>query len=373
MLIHRISEKMPSEGMLAILQQLEESSAVDQTPQYVVLLLAKVALNTLVLSFWLRSITKSLLGLCSISMYLVDLLLVGCISWAWWFRQDLSAHVFLCFALSHSSAIYSFLPLPLLVAGAIDYTVRRHQEAAGQRSEGIGTGQCGAVLMLWVLACSYSYCYTNTEVLMVEYEEGSKALVCPVQASTVVSLFCLNLSFVVCFILLLYYHGLPRWVGQASNISRHWAPGNDLARSGKLEAIEAGPEVAAVEVNQQDRPPLLVSLTLCFALNWAPYILMSVVCDSLGFAVPAYATVNLLWTACANSLLVGVVLWYGDAENTPPYLSPDDICEWSVYWRLSKGDGVTKAIETPNTKVTAPETDVKLMCLDSADVEILEV
>uniref|UniRef100_A0A4W4GX99 Si:dkeyp-100a1.6 n=1 Tax=Electrophorus electricus TaxID=8005 RepID=A0A4W4GX99_ELEEL len=281
---------------------------------YFFLLLSKVALNTLVLSFWLRSITKSMLGIYSISMYVVDLLLVCSISWAWWFRENLGTHVSVCFTLSHGSAVYSVLPLPVLAAGAIDYAARRHPEAS-QCSVARAAGHCGVVLMLWVLACSYSYCYTDTELLMVDYKEGAKALVCPVQASIVVSFFSLNLSLAVGFILL------------------------NQALSAKLETLEVGPikeaPVAAVKVDQQ--PPLFVSLTLCFALNWTPYLLMSMACDTLGFTVPAYATVNLLWSACANSLLEGMVIWYSSTDNTPPYKSSDDICEWSIYWLLSKG------------------------------------
>uniref|UniRef100_A0A4W4GXA2 Si:dkeyp-100a1.6 n=1 Tax=Electrophorus electricus TaxID=8005 RepID=A0A4W4GXA2_ELEEL len=278
---------------------------------YFFLLLSKVALNTLVLSFWLRSITKSMLGIYSISMYVVDLLLVCSISWAWWFRENLGTHVSVCFTLSHGSAVYSVLPLPVLAAGAIDYAARRHPEAS-QCSVARAAGHCGVVLMLWVLACSYSYCYTDTELLMVDYKEGAKALVCPVQASIVVSFFSLNLSLAVGFILLLYYRGLPHWVDQASKLSsqRAWilVPRSNQALSAKLETLEVGPikeaPVAAVKVDQQ--PPLFVSLTLCFALNWTPYLLMSMACDTLGFTVPAYATVNLLWSACANSLLEGM-------------------------------------------------------------------
>ncbi|XP_026876957.2 probable G-protein coupled receptor 160 [Electrophorus electricus] len=370
MLVPHFSETAPSEGMLAILQQEDSSECVvDQTPQYFFLLLSKVALNTLVLSFWLRSITKSMLGIYSISMYVVDLLLVCSISWAWWFRENLGTHVSVCFTLSHGSAVYSVLPLPVLAAGAIDYAARRHPEAS-QCSVARAAGHCGVVLMLWVLACSYSYCYTDTELLMVDYKEGAKALVCPVQASIVVSFFSLNLSLAVGFILLLYYRGLPHWVDQASKLSsqRAWilVPRSNQALSAKLETLEVGPikeaPVAAVKVDQQ--PPLFVSLTLCFALNWTPYLLMSMACDTLGFTVPAYATVNLLWSACANSLLEGMVIWYSSTDNTPPYKSSDDICEWSIYWLLSKGYRWQMASETPHDKLSSPET---------ADMAILEM
>ncbi|XP_060738298.1 probable G-protein coupled receptor 160 [Tachysurus vachellii] len=331
----------PLGSMMAVLQENMENCTTDTTLQYVLLLLSKVALNTLVLSFWLRSIPKTLLGVYSISIYLVDLLLICSISWAWWFYQDLRIHEVVCFSLSHSSIVYSLLPLPVLVAGALDYVIQHHV-GFGKKSLGRTVVHCAVVALMWMLACFYSYSYTEPELLTIQYKEEGTALVCSVQGSLVVSHFCLNVFIIVGFVLLLHWRKLPRWVLRANQLSERRTGTlsmSDLAFSKKLEKLESGAFEEAYMEKQQDRPPITISLVLCFALNWTPYLLMNLVCDLLGFAVPAYASVNLLFTACANSLLMGVAFWYRSKKYGPFCTMPDDICAWSFFWYLSKENG----------------------------------
>lgn len=328
-------------SMMAVLQEEDENCTHDTTLQYLLLILSKVALNTLVLSFWLRSIPKTFLGICSISIYLADLLLICSIFWAWMFLQSHGTHEVVCFSLSHSSTVYSLLPLPVLLTGALDCLVNQHA-GFGQRSLKRTAVHCVVVLLMWTLACLYSSWYTNTEVLSIQYKEEVRALVCSVRGSTAVSQFSLYLLVVVGVVLLFHCRKLPRWVRLANRMAKQ-QPGSlsisDLAFSKNLEQLESG-AVAETHVDkQQDRPPLAISLVLCFALNWTPYLLMSVVCDFLGFAVPSYASVNLLWTACANSLLVGVAFWYRSNKHGPFCTLPDDICPWSFYWYLSMENG----------------------------------
>ncbi|MCJ8735228.1 hypothetical protein PDJAM_G00244480 [Pangasius djambal] len=325
--------------MMAVLQEENEYCTHDTTLQYLLLLLSKVALNTLVLSFWLRSIPKTLLGVCGISIYLADLLLICFISWAWLFQQNRGTHEVVCFSLSHSSTVYSLLPLPVLLAGALDCVI--HQDV-GQKSLGRTAVHCVVVLLIWTLACFYSSCYTNTELLTIHYKEGVETLVCSVQGSVAVSRFSLNLFIIVGFVLLFHCRKLPRWVRLANKLTkqRTGSPSmSDLAFSRNLEKLESGAIEETHIDNQQDRPPLIISLVLCFALNWTPYLLMCVACDLLGFVVPAYASVNLLWTACANSLLVGVAFFYRSNKHGPLCTLPDDICPWSFYWYLSMENG----------------------------------
>lgn len=324
-----------------MLQEENENCTHDETLQYVLLLLSKVALNTLVLSFWLKSIPKTLLGVFSISIYLADLLLICSISWAWCFQQNHGTHEVMCFSLSHSSTVYSLLPLPILLAGALDCVLHQHM-GFGQKSLGRTAVHCVVVLLLWTLACFYSSRYTNTELQTIQYKDGVKVLVCSVQGSVTVSRFSLSLFIIVGFTLLLHCRKLPRWVRLANKLDKqktHSLSMSDLAFSRDLEKLESGAVGKMHLDNQQDRPSLINSLVLCFALNWTPYLLMGVACDLLGYVVPAYASVNLLWTACANSLLVGVAFWYRSKKHGPFCTLPDDICTWSFYWYLSKENG----------------------------------
>lgn len=328
-------------SMMAVLQEEDENCTQDATPQYLLLLLSKVALNTLVLSFWLKSIPKTLLGVCSISIYLADLLLICSISWAWLFLQKHGTHEVVCFSLSHSSTVYSLLPVPVLLAGALDCLINQHV-GFGQRSLCRTAVHSVVVLLMWMLACFYSSCHTNTELLTIQYKEGVRALVCPVQGAEAVSQFSLYLFIIVGFIILLECRKLPHWVRLANRMAKQQTDSvaiSDLAFSRSLEKLESGSVVETHMDKQHDRPSLAMSLILCFALNWTPYLLMSVVCDLLGFVVPAYASVNLLWTACTNSLLVGVAFWYRSKKHGPFCTLPDDICPWSFYWYLSMENG----------------------------------
>jgi len=87
---------------------------------------------------------------------------------------------------------------------------------------------------------------------------------------------------------------------------------------------------------QESSPRLFVSLTLGFAVNWVPYLLMCLTCYLVGFMVPSYASVNLLWMACANSALVGIAFWFRSDRIGPYSKLPDDTCIWNSYWHLSK-------------------------------------
>ncbi|XP_066500740.1 probable G-protein coupled receptor 160 [Hoplias malabaricus] len=326
--------------MMAVLEEMEDNGSCthDETVQYLFLLLSKMALNTLVLSFWLRSVTQSFLGILSISVYIADLLLIFTIAWIWCFKEN--THMFMCLSLSHASTVYSMLPLPVLLVGMLDYAAHRHTED-NRDSTGRTAGRCVTVLLIWTLACFYSYWYNDSKLLVIQYKEGVEALVCPVQDSVVVSYFSLNLAVVASAVLLLYCRGVPRWVSLANKLSRKrsfpYVPKSDLKFSKKPQKLKDWTvEELHRDHHVQGLPPLFVSLTLCFVLNWTPYLLMSIICDLLGFAAPAYATVNLLWTACANSLLAGLTFWYRCDELGLSYKLPDDICAWSFYWHLSK-------------------------------------
>ncbi len=116
-----LTQHTSSAIMMAIVwsRGVNENFPHDETLQYLLILFSKVALNTFVLSFWRHSILKSLLGLCSISMYVADVLLVSAVTGAWLFKEHLPTSTSMCFILAHGSAVYALLPLPILVAGRL--------------------------------------------------------------------------------------------------------------------------------------------------------------------------------------------------------------------------------------------------------------
>lgn len=83
---------------------------------------------------------------------------------------------------------------------------------------------------------------------------------------------------------------------------------------------------------------LYVSLTFGFSKTCASYLVMCIACELLGLVVPAYIGVSLLRFERANSLLVGLVFWLKSDWLGPYSDLPDEICQWQVYWHLSRGD-----------------------------------
>ncbi|XP_051509778.1 probable G-protein coupled receptor 160 isoform X2 [Myxocyprinus asiaticus] len=288
----------------------------------------------------MRSICKSLLGLCSISMYGADVLLVGAVSCAWFFREYLPTSTSMCFILAHSSAIYALLPLPILIAGAFDYATYPHlvNEHSSQRRT---VSYCITVAFMWASVCVYSYYHTDTQPAEIYKDENLNVLVCPVHGSSVVLNFSTKVSIAVCLTLLLYSKKLIGCTRRANEMAEQ----RNSAYCANSEKHQYLPDSLVEEGGnweiQESSPPLFASLTLGFAVNWMPYLFMCVVCDLMGFLVPAYASVNLLWMACANSLLVGIAFWFKSDKTGPFSKFPDDFCLWSIYWHLSKGTSPT--------------------------------
>ncbi len=313
-----------------------ENFPQDEILQYLLIVCSKVALNTFVLSIWRHSILKSLLGLCSVSMYVADVLLVSAVIGAWLFKEHIPTSTSMCFILAHGSAVYALLPLPILVAGALDYASYPHLDVSSS-SRRRAVCYCTVVVLLWAFACFYTYNYTDTQPMEI-YKDNARVLVCRVHGSTIVFQFSMQISIAVGLILLFYFKTTIDWIRRVNKLA--FDPEKDQHFPYNQDG-EGG-----ISETQESSPPLFVSLTLGFALNWIPYLLVCLLCAFLGFVVPAYASVNLLWMACANSVLVGIAFWFRGARIGPLRQFPDDTCMWNIYWHLSKG--------------TTPTVDAKL-------------
>lgn len=320
--------------MMAVIlsKGINENLPHDETLQYLIILCTKVALNTFVLSFWRHSILKSLLGLCSVSIYMADVLLVCAVSSAWLFKEHLPTSTSMCFILAHGSAVYALLPLLILIAGAFDYASYPNLDIT-RSSRNRLVSYCITVVLMWASAFVFTYYYTDTQPIKI-YKDKLSVLVCPVHGSNVVFQFCMQISIAVGLILLLHFKKLIGWISRANKLAELtntvFVPESDqdftynnFGEYGKSEI-------------QESSPPLFVSLTLGFAMNWVPYLLMCLTCALVGFAVPSYASVNLLWVACANSALVGIAFWFRSGRIGPYSKLPDDACFWNTYWHLSK-------------------------------------
>lgn len=324
--------------MMAIIwpKGINEKLPHDETLQYLLILCTKVVLNTFVLSLWRHSILKSLLGICSVSMYAADVLLVCAVFGAWLFKEHVPTSTSMCFILAHGSTVYALLPLPILIAGAFDYASYPNLDITCSSWSRVGS-YCIMVVLMWASAIVYTYHYTDTQPTEV-YKDKLRLLVCRVHGSTAVFQFNMQISIGVGLILLLYCKKLIGWLSRANKLAElrntAFVPDQDFPY---CQFGDCG----------NGSPPLFVSLTLGFAVNWTPYLLMCLTFAMVRFDVPAYASVNLLWMACANSVLVGIAFWFRSDRTGPYGKLPDDTCFWNIYWQLSKGISPTLDTELP--------------------------
>uniref|UniRef100_UPI003AB07FEF probable G-protein coupled receptor 160 n=1 Tax=Centroberyx gerrardi TaxID=166262 RepID=UPI003AB07FEF len=331
--------------MLGIIEHWDGKGSchADNTGQYLTLVLFKAGLDATVLFLCWRRLHTSFLSMCGLSIAVADVVMAWSMTTVWFLGPQQSP-VSVCFLLAHASATYVALPLPMVCLGLLDYI----SEDNNNNCIGNQSSFCKSLrnmvftLLVWVLAVVYSFGSVTTDLLEIEYSGGAKALVCEVQESTLVVYFVLGLFIAVISTLLPYWSRIPQWMKEASRLSDQREEPQENQKSDLLlnsimyTETESGEDSFLVETVQQ-QPPLFLSLTLGFASIWMPYLIISVACQLLGFGVPAYIIVNLLWLECTNSLLVGAVFWVKSNRLGPYSRLPDDVCLWRIYWHLSRG------------------------------------
>ncbi|XP_076019515.1 putative G-protein coupled receptor 160 [Genypterus blacodes] len=338
---HPSPQGPPAVKMLAIIEQWTETGChMDNTRQYLLLVLVKAGLDAAVLYLCLRKLYSSFISICSLSIFLADVLMAISLA-AVWFLGPRHTPVSLCFLLTTASAIYAAVPLPVLSFALLDYFL-------GDTCMGNKRSCCRALrnialtALVWTVAVIYASDSVKPELMEIYYSSGTKALVCEVQESTLIIDFVLGLFLIVFCTLLPYGCSIVQWMKEAERLSSQREEPQENQKSDLLFIATADPETKvgelplALRVNGE-RPWLWLSMVLCFSSVWLPYLVISVTCLVLGFGVPAYLSVNLLWFECTNSVLVGLMFWM-KSDRLGPYSNlPENVCPWNVYWHLSKG------------------------------------
>lgn len=286
-----------------------ENGHVDNTPQYLFIMLFKIGIDMLVLSNFTPTMYTSFMNVCSYSVFLADIAVFGALTVAWFL-----GNVSVCFILAHASFMYAALPLPVLVLGLLDYMFELCNSTC-HRAQRSGLQNSFLILVVWAIAGIRSFHSTNTKTMAIEHITGRHALLCQIQNSILISLFCVCLSIATCCVLLPFCSWLPMWLRKANSLSAQRDNFPRILRSdpyfSKTMFNDQGnyeENTLVVETGQQV-PPLYISLILCFIATWTPYIVIPFVFLIMGFEVPPYITVNMLWFECINSLFMGVVFW----------------------------------------------------------------
>ncbi|XP_047465735.1 probable G-protein coupled receptor 160 [Mugil cephalus] len=327
------SESDYSYKIFAIMEVWEKTHLchTDNKHKYFLLLLFKLGLDLAVFRLCSRKWYAYFLGMCSFSIILVDLALTVLMATVWFLGAG-GSFLSACFLLSNASVTYGALPLPMLALGLLDYTLQ-----GTCRTWCRALRNAAMTLLMWFVAVTYSLLSVTAELRELEYETGKKALVCETQQSKLITYFVVIVSTAVVFAFFPFLASVPRWIREADRLCKSREEkedkGSDLFFTGDSCKVTTSFE----EDYQEPRPPLWFSLTLGFATFWMPFLFVSVTCLALGFEVPAYISVNLLWLECANSLLVGGLFW-GQSKTQGPYNNlPENVCLWPVYWHLTNG------------------------------------
>lgn len=324
--------------MLAITEEWEvgEDYHTVNTDKYVLLTLLKLGLDMTTYVLCSRKSFVSLLSMCSLSIVLADWAMVLTLAVVWFLGPD-KTPVPLCSLLAIASTTYEALPLPMTFLGLQDYYLcdtRGHKHSISwKKPRGVLL-----TLLVWMAALIYSFCFVEAKTVEVDVTTKTMALACEVKESTVVTCFILITFTVVLCAALPYFSSIPQWLEEVDQLSKTREE-KDNQTSDFLVVSSKHTETKFSEEDQEkpNRPPLWLSLVLAFAVFWMPYLSTSAMCLLLGFGVPAYITINVLWLECTNSLLMGVVFW-ANSDLQGPYCNlPENVCLWRVHWYLSRG------------------------------------
>uniref|UniRef100_A0A665UT07 G-protein coupled receptors family 1 profile domain-containing protein n=1 Tax=Echeneis naucrates TaxID=173247 RepID=A0A665UT07_ECHNA len=286
-----------------------------------------MGLDMMIFPLCYRKLQNSFLSMCSVSIILADMLLAFCMA-AVWFLGTERFPMSPCFLLAHASGALKVLQLPFLCLGLLDYCLE-------DTSFGKRTGFCKSLrnmfltILIWVLAVVYSVFSVKGELIQLDYMTGSKTAMCIVEELTVIPYFQLVLLTTVIFSMLPFWSSIPKWVKEAERLSE--LREKQETKRGDLLISKSFLETECLEDITWARPPLWFSLTLAFAVTWMPYLAVSVACLVLGFTVPTYISVNLLWLESTNSLLMGLVFWVKSKSLGPHSHLPENVCSWKIY------------------------------------------
>ncbi|KAM6928591.1 putative G-protein coupled receptor 160 [Lycodopsis pacificus] len=339
-MLHELTTHQKTSKMLGIVEETDMVSGrhTDNTDKYLGIMLIKMGMEVVILFFSSQKLYTSFLGMCSLSIVLADSVMVLLFS-SLLFLGPERYLVSLCFILANASATYEALPLPLMCLGLLDCCLEGTY-LGKQRAFYKFLRHIALTLLVWILAVIYSFGSVKSDSMKLDYRERISVLVCEVRESTLINYFILGLFSAVGCTMLPFYSMIPKWVGEANRISEareeRENQSSDLLFTSTNCTETKGIEENPPEETVYPRPPLWFSLILGFSLTWMLYLVMSVVCISLSFRVPAYITVNLLWVECTNSFLTGMMFW-ANSNKQGPYSLPENACPWPVYWHLSKG------------------------------------
>ncbi|KAJ0064514.1 hypothetical protein NL108_009474 [Boleophthalmus pectinirostris] len=287
--------------MLAIIEQTdyEHNCYMDNTRQFILLMLLKVFMDGSAMYLCCFRPLLSFFNMCSVSIVLVDLVLTVSMIATLWLDVQMT-HMAMCSIMANFSAAYSALPVPLVCLAILDYYLE--DICAGRKYIKLVRNPV-LIILMWSIAGLYAH--VTVDATLLEQSRNIKYIVCEIKESKAVTYSIVGLTTVMTSDLMIDING------------------EDTKCTKKEFAMP--------------RPPMCISLLICFGVFWIPYLTVTTLCVMFEFGIPAYIGVNLLWVQCVNSLLAGVVFWVRSDIMMPYSSQPENVCLWQAYWHLSTG------------------------------------
>lgn len=349
--------------MLAIAERWETAPDLytDNTIRFLLLIVAKAVMDTLFFWSFSKAWSRSFLGLCSLSLAVMDWVVALAMASVWFF-EAVRISVSPCFLLAHASATYGALPVPMMGLGILDYCLD-DTYIGRQRPKCKLLRNVVLVLVVWIQAGFHSAGSVDCQLTEYYYSARERFFLCALEDTQGIA-FVVALLFSAAFLAMWPFHSqLLQWVKEADRLAQEReAEKNKTSDLFILNSCEKGQicEKDYVEKTNRPRPPMWFSLTLAFGVTWMPYLTMSAIFLLCDLTVPAYIAVNSMWLECIHSVLTGVVFW-AKSETTGPYTHlPENTCTWRVYWHLSRGTQPQRPLSVCNT---SEEKEKKLLCV----------
>ncbi|XP_029471398.1 probable G-protein coupled receptor 160 [Rhinatrema bivittatum] len=272
------------------------------------IVLGKMLLNLMVFGGRRRrSLVPSFLGYFSISLALVDAILLMAISFIVYFNdfalrgiRFTKYHV--CLLTQIISFTYGILHFPVFLVAGLDYFLLIAQPSKAKYPDAWQRLGYGAVtLLVWIVA----FCYVlsgSVHYSALDINASSLSYLCPFYVSSQSFWLSVGVLSVTCSVVVLCWFEV---IGLLQSVRMVYYLNETVLQ------FSFAPRCTQPGLGGKQ---LLTAFVLCFLATWAPFVVLQMMILFLGAEIPAYMDMNVPWLYFLNSLLIGAVCWCKRSE-----------------------------------------------------------
>ncbi|XP_030071862.1 putative G-protein coupled receptor 160 [Microcaecilia unicolor] len=270
------------------------------------IMLGKMLLNISVLGARRRSMDPTFLGYFSVSLVLVDVILLMAISFIFYFHDFALWEVrftkyHICLLTQITSFTYGILHYPVFLVAGLDYFLI----AQSSKVKCVGVckklGYSAIILLIWIAA--FYYVLTDTmNYSALEINSSFVSYLCPFYVSSQSFWLAVGVLSVTCSVLVVCWFEVASLL-QSVRMMNYFSE-TVLLFSFASKGTQHG----------LGRKRLLTAFAICFLGTWAPFVFLQAILLFLGAQIPGYMDMNVPWLYFLNSLLIGTVCWLKRTE-----------------------------------------------------------